>query len=145
MTAKLSFQKLSTIADTVSGAKARQNPQETVAHYVHLAEHLWLPPEVQQLADDLFTTVRQGKTAWASLSGDYGFGKTSATITLWRYANEKKFIAIPPLSCTGFDELAHAVAALAEVQIAILLAIVACVISIICHIMGYLIGDLPLK
>lgn len=116
MTKKATFPKLSAVADTISGAKARQNPQETIAHYELIAEHLWLPTEVQQLADNLFVDVKRKTTAWASLSGDYGFGKTSATITLWKYAKQNDFLAIPPLSCTGFDELAYAVVALAEAQ-----------------------------
>lgn len=116
MTVEQSFSKLSTIADTVSGAKAMRNPQETIVHYENLADHLWISSEVQQVADNLFTSVRQGNTAWMSLSGQYGFGKTSTAITLWQYARKKNFLAIPPLSCTGFDELAHAVVALAEAQ-----------------------------
>jgi hypothetical protein len=115
--ASKSFTRLLAIADTVSGVKARENPQDTIAHYERLVYQLWLPPEVRSLADETFDTVKRGRTAWASLSGAYGFGKTAATITLWDYARTKEFLAIPPLSCTNFDELAHGIAALAGAQL----------------------------
>ncbi len=115
--ASTTFTRLLAIADTVSGVKARENPQSTIAHYERLVHQLWLPPEVRSIADEIFDTVKQGRTAWASLSGAYGFGKTAATITLWDHARTKEFLAIPPLSCTNFDELAHGVAALAEAQL----------------------------
>src|SRR5207244_4526343 len=54
--------------------------------------------------------------AWASLTGPYGFGKTAAGILLWRHAREGGFLAIPPLSCTNYDEFAAGVCALAEEQ-----------------------------
>lgn len=107
---------LSTIADTVSGIRARHDPKGTIEHYEGLARHLWLPSQVQDLAEGMFTTVGKGQTAWGSLSGDYGFGKTSATIALWRYASNQGYLAIPPISCTSFDELAFAVASLAAEQ-----------------------------
>ncbi|MFQ6041404.1 MAG: hypothetical protein ACE5PV_11160, partial [Candidatus Poribacteria bacterium] len=58
----------------------------------------------------------QGSPAWGSLSGPYGFGKTATGITLWNHARCEGFLAIPPLSCTNFDELAYGIAALAEAQ-----------------------------
>lgn len=108
--------KLSPVADTVSGAMARENPAEAVAHYERLAAHLWLAPKVGEVADTILDAVRTGRTAWGSLSGPYGFGKTAAAVSLWRHARERGFLAIPPLSCTNFDELAHGIAALAIAQ-----------------------------
>jgi hypothetical protein len=46
------------------------------------------------------------------VSGPYGYGKTAAGITVWHYAREQGFTAIPPLSCSNFDELAQGIAAL---------------------------------
>jgi hypothetical protein len=110
------MQKLAPVADTVSGVKARENPVETIAHYERFAAHLWLPPKVSEVADNILDVVQKGRTAWGSLSGPYGFGKTAAAISLWSYAREKDFLAIPPLSCTNFDELAHGIAALSIAQ-----------------------------
>jgi hypothetical protein len=90
------------------------DPAETVRHYETLAEQLWLPPRVRLLADGVLAEVRGGRTRWASVSGPYGYGKTAAGIVVWRYSREQGFTAIPPLSCSNFDELGHGVAALAS-------------------------------
>jgi len=108
--------KLSPVADTVSGAMARENPANAIAHYERLAAHLWLAPKVGEVADTILDAVQKGRTAWGSLSGPYGFGKTAAAVSLWSHARERGFLAIPPLSCTNFDELAHGIAALAAAQ-----------------------------
>jgi hypothetical protein len=103
------------VCDTVSGRKAASDPAETVRHYEKLASQLWLPPRVQALADGVMAEVRNERTRWASLSGPYGYGKTAAGIVVWCYAREQGFTAIPPLSCSNFDELGHGVAALASI------------------------------
>lgn len=108
--------KLSPVTDTLSGAKARENPDYALAHYKNIVSHVWLPPKVGVAADTIFDEVRNGRPAWGSLVAPYGFGKTATAISLWNYAREKGFVAIPPLSCTNFDELAHGVAALAMAQ-----------------------------
>ncbi len=108
--------KILPIADTVSGASARENPKGTIDHYNHLASQLWLSPKVSVVADDVLLNVQRGLTTWGSLSGPYGFGKTAAAIALWAYAKDSEFLAIPPLSCTNFNELAYGIVALAGVQ-----------------------------
>ena len=105
------------IADTIGGTDARENPKKAIDHYSHLARQLWLSPEVSRLvAESAFSDRHQGRTTWGSLSGPYGFGKTAAAIALWEKAKNDGFLAIPPLSCTNFNELAHGVAALAGEQ-----------------------------
>ena len=104
------------IVDTISGNAARENPEEALEHYNHLANQIWLSPKVSDVAKGVFSNVQQGRTAWGSLSGPYGFGKTASAIALWEYAKNSGFLAIPPLSCTNFDELASGIAALAGVQ-----------------------------
>ena len=104
------------IADTVSGSTARENPGETLGHYEHLANQLWLSSKVSEVANSVFSSVQQGHTAWGSLSGPYGFGKTASAITLWAHAKDLGFLAIPPLSCTNFNELAAGIASLAGAQ-----------------------------
>ena len=104
------------IADTVSGSSARENPKQVLEHYEHLADQLWLSSKVSDVADSVFSKVQQGHTAWGSLSGPYGFGKTASAIALWAHAKDFGFLAIPPLSCTNFNELAAGVASLAGAQ-----------------------------
>ena len=104
------------IADTVGGTAARENPKRTLDHYNHLANQLWLSSKVSDVADGVFSRVQRGYTAWGSLSGPYGFGKTASAIALWAHARNADFLAIPPLSCTNFDELASGIAALAGEQ-----------------------------
>ena len=104
------------IADTVSGSSARENPEQVLEHYEHLADQLWLSSKVSDVADSVFSKVQQGHTAWGSLSGPYGFGKTASAIALWAHAKDFGFLAIPPLSCTNFNELAAGVASLAGAQ-----------------------------
>jgi hypothetical protein len=100
------------VCDTVSGRKAASDPTEAIGHYERLADHLWLPPQVRQLAEDVFTEIRGGRTRWASVSGPYGYGKTAAGIAVWQHARQQGFTAVPPLSCSNFDELAQGIAAL---------------------------------
>jgi hypothetical protein len=101
------------ICDTVSGRKATSDSAETVRHYQLLADHLWLPPKVRQMANGIFAAVRSGRTRWASVSGPYGYGKTAAGIAVWHHARQEGFTAIPPLSCSNFDELAQGIASVA--------------------------------
>ncbi len=104
------------IADTVSGSAARANPEQTLEHYNRLANQFWLSSKVSEVADNVFSGVRSGHTTWGSLSGPYGFGKTASAIALWAHARDSGFLAIPPLSCTNFNELATGIASLAGVQ-----------------------------
>ena len=102
------------VCDTVSGRKAASDPAAALRHYERLADQLWLPPRVRQLADGILAELRVGRTCWASVSGPYGYGKTAAGVVAWRYAREQGFTTIPPLSCSNFDELAQGVAAMAS-------------------------------
>ncbi len=104
------------IADTVSGSAARENPKHTLEHYNRLANQFWLSSKVSDVADNVFSGVQRGHTTWGSLSGPYGFGKTASAIALWAHAKKSGFLAIPPLSCTNFNELATGIASLAGVQ-----------------------------
>ena len=104
------------IADTVSGSAARENPKQTLEHYNRLANQFWLSSKVSDVADNVFSGVQCGYTTWGSLSGPYGFGKTASAIALWAHARDSEFLAIPPLSCTNFNELATGIASLAGVQ-----------------------------
>ena len=110
------FLKILPIADTISGSSARENPKQTLEHYERLANQLWLSSKVSDVADNVFSGVQRGYTTWGSLSGPYGFGKTASAIALWAHARDSEFLAIPPLSCTNFNELATGIAALAGVQ-----------------------------
>ena len=104
------------IADTVSGSAARANPEQTLEHYNRLANQFWLSSKVSEVADNVFSGVQSGYTTWGSLSGPYGFGKTASAIALWAHARDSGFLAIPPLSCTNFNELATGIASLAGLQ-----------------------------
>ena len=104
------------IADTVSGSAARENPKQTLEHYNRLANQFWLSSKVSDVADNVFSGVQRGYTTWGSLSGPYGFGKTASAIALWAHARNSGFLAIPPLSCTNFNELAAGIASLAGAQ-----------------------------
>ncbi|MYC76282.1 hypothetical protein F4X10_11015 [Candidatus Poribacteria bacterium] len=104
------------IADTISGSAARENPKQTLEHYNSLANQFWLSSKVSDVADNVFSGVQRGYTTWGSLSGPYGFGKTASAIALWAHARNSEFLAIPPLSCTNFNELAAGIASLAGAQ-----------------------------
>jgi hypothetical protein len=85
------FWSILPIADTVSGTQARENPHDTIDHYQRLQTQLWLAPTVRDVADSMLSHVQQGRTAWGSLSGPYGFGKTAAAISLWIHARDEGF------------------------------------------------------
>lgn len=104
------------IADTISGSTAQEDPQGTLEHYDHLANQFWLSSKVSDVANNVFSNLQHGHTTWGSLSGPYGFGKTASAISLWMHAKESGFLAIPPLSCTNFNELAAGISSLAGAQ-----------------------------
>jgi hypothetical protein len=104
------------VCDTISGHKAAQDAEGTLRHYDLLADRLWLSPRIQELADELLGHIRSSSTRWASISGPYGYGKTAAGVAAWRHAREQGFTAVPPLSCSNFDELARGVAAITSAQ-----------------------------
>lgn len=108
--------RLPAIADTISASKAWKQPEQALQHYESLAKRLWLPPKLASMASDVFRVVEKRQTAWGSISAPYGFGKTAATIALWSQAREEGFVAVPPLSCSNFDDLARGIAALAVIQ-----------------------------
>jgi hypothetical protein len=109
--------RLLPISDTVNGSHARERPADVLAHYEQLSGRLWLPPQLDAFGKAIFDGIGGGRTKWASLTGPYGFGKTAAGILLWQQAREADFLAIPPLSCTNYDEFAAGVAALAAAQL----------------------------
>jgi len=45
------------IADTVSGTQARENPHETIDHYQRLQTQLWLASKVRDVADGMLVSV----------------------------------------------------------------------------------------
>jgi len=104
------------VADTISGIKAASAPSDALTHYERLSKNLWLAPALQQFADNILVETQREKTAWGSISGPYGFGKTASAIALWDYARQSDYLAIPPLSCMNFDELAVGIKALAQEQ-----------------------------
>jgi len=110
-------ERLLPISDTVNGSHARERPADVLAHYERLSGRLWLPPQLDAFGKAIFDGIDGGRTKWASLTGPYGFGKTAAGILLWQQAREAGFLAIPPLSCTNYDEFAAGVAALAAAQL----------------------------
>jgi hypothetical protein len=109
--------RLLPISDTVSGSRAQDCPGDVLVHYERLSGQLWLPPQLEAFGKAILDGVGGGRTTWASLTGPYGFGKTAAGILLWQQAREAGFLAIPPLSCTNYDEFAAGVAALAAEQL----------------------------
>lgn len=109
--------RLLPISDTVNGSRARECPADVLAHYERLSGRLWLPPQLDAFGNAVFDGIGGGRTTWASLTGPYGFGKTAAGILLWQQARKAGFLAIPPLSCTNYDEFAAGVAALAAEQL----------------------------
>jgi len=109
--------RLLPISDTVDGCLARECPANVLAHYERLSRWLWLPPQLEAFGKLIFNGIDGSRTKWATLTGPYGFGKTAAGILLWQQARVAGFLAIPPLSCTNYDEFAAGVAALAAVQL----------------------------
>jgi hypothetical protein len=109
--------RLLPISDTVNGSRARECPGDVLAHYEHLSGRLWLPPQLGEFAKTVLGGIGVKRTTWASLTGPYGFGKTAAGILLWHQARQAGFLAIPPLSCSNYDEFAAGVAALAAEQL----------------------------
>ncbi|MDW8243297.1 MAG: ATP-binding protein [Thermogemmata sp.] len=103
------------ICSTMTANQARLNPANVLKHYEHLYKQLWPTPELDAFAKLIFDRLDAGRTSCATLTGPYGFGKTAAGILLWHQACEAGYIAIPPLSCVDYDELAAGVASLATV------------------------------
>ena len=66
-------------------------------------------PILAELRRTFIEQVSQGKTPKSCLVAPFGYGKTSTAIGLWKACQEAGLLAVPPISCSSFTELAHAI------------------------------------
>jgi hypothetical protein len=86
----------------------------TAAQEVHLS-YKWHAatyveqPDLVGLRERFVEAIQQAKTPKACLSGPFGYGKTASAIGLWSACQQAGLLAVPPISCSSFAELAQVV------------------------------------
>lgn len=55
------------------------------------------------------SNILDGRTPKACLVAPFGYGKTTTAIGIWEACGKEQLLAIPPISCTSFPELARAI------------------------------------
>jgi hypothetical protein len=66
-------------------------------------------PAVADLRRSFLEAIRAGITPKACLVAPFGYGKTSTAIGIWHACRESGVLAVPPISCGSFTDIARAV------------------------------------
>lgn len=67
------------------------------------------PPPLADLRRAFTTAVRSSDTPKGCLVAPFGYGKTASAIGIWRACQKEGLLAVPPVSCGSFTELASAI------------------------------------
>lgn len=66
-------------------------------------------PAVADLRRSFIEAIRAERTPKACLVAPFGYGKTSTAIGIWHDCRESGILAVPPISCGSFTDVARAV------------------------------------
>ncbi|WLR46562.1 hypothetical protein LC065_13395 [Halobacillus litoralis] len=94
------------VINTVSSEELITSPDNVERNYMkHAMTHMSLG-NTKDYEKRLFRYLVQNKRAFSGLvTGDFGLGKTSLLVYLWKQCNEKGIMAIPPFSWRSLDDL----------------------------------------
>jgi len=92
------------------GAEALHSSPSDVrdAYDWHAASYVEQPP-LADLRRSFIDAVREHKTPKACLVAPFGYGKTASAIGIWRACQGARLLAVPPVSCGSFTEVARAI------------------------------------
>lgn len=97
------------IVSTFAADALRQAPAAVGAAYTeHAATYVEQPP-LLELRRRFVAAVLDAKTPKACLVAPFGYGKTASAIGIWQACREAKLLALPPVSCGSFTDIARAI------------------------------------
>ncbi|MGG4169242.1 hypothetical protein ABEW00_17505 [Rossellomorea vietnamensis] len=98
--------KKNPVINTASSEELISSPENVERNYLkHAMTHMSLG-DTQDYEKRLFRYLVQNKRAFSGLvTGDFGLGKTSFLVYLWKQCNEKGIMAIPPFSWRSLDDI----------------------------------------
>lgn len=97
------------IVSTFGVDALRSSPLEVRDAYDwHAATYVEQPP-LTELRQKFIAAVLAGTSPKACLVAPFGYGKTATAIGIWHACRQVNLLAVPPISCGSFAELARAV------------------------------------
>ncbi|NKW96660.1 hypothetical protein [Bacillus toyonensis] len=98
--------KKNPVINTASSEELILSPDSVERNYIkHAMTHMSLG-DTKDYENRLFRYLLKNKRAFSGLvTGDFGLGKTSFLVYLWRQCNAKGIMAIPPFSWRSLDDL----------------------------------------
>lgn len=97
------------IVSTFGAEALRGSPSDVRDAYDwHAASYVEQPP-LADLRRSFIDAVRENKTPKACLVAPFGYGKTASAIGIWRACQGARLLAVPPVSCGSFTEIARAI------------------------------------
>ncbi|OAN40567.1 hypothetical protein A6A03_04460 [Chloroflexus islandicus] len=97
------------IVPTFSARSLRDTSAEVRDVYEWHAKTYVEQPALAELRGSFLQAVQEAKTPKACLIAPFGYGKTASAIGLWHACRQAGVLAIPPVSCGSFTELADAI------------------------------------
>ncbi len=91
-----SLEKLRAIADTVRVEDIEKAPDAVLARYELYAEAYFVLESVKQMRQKLIDLIKHGRAVTGYLSADFGYGKTTTAIYLWKQCLNNGIVAVPP-------------------------------------------------
>ena len=91
-----SLDGLRAIADTVRAEDIEKTPQDVLARYELYAEAYFELESVKQMRQKLIDLIKHGRAVTGYLSADFGYGKTTTAIYLWKQCLDNGIVTVPP-------------------------------------------------
>lgn len=99
----------SPVVATFDTGALQLSPEDVCDTYSRQAATYVEQPVLAAFRERFIDGVREAKAPKACLVAPFGYGKTATTIGLWQACQEAGLLAVPPVSCTSFADLARAV------------------------------------
>lgn len=92
------------------GTDALSSSAERVrSTYEWIADTYVEQPSISGWQSAFLNAVRERKTPKASIVAPFGYGKSATAIGVWQACKAAGILAVPPLACSSFAEIAYAV------------------------------------
>ncbi len=91
-----SLERLRSIADTVRAEDIEASPETVRVQYEPYAEAYFVLESVNRVKDRLISQIKSGRSVTGYISADFGYGKTTTAIYLWKQCLDNRIVAVPP-------------------------------------------------
>lgn len=85
------------------------NAGHVADHYAWHAATYVEQPTLHELRTGFIEAICQARTPKACIIAPFGYGKTATIIGLWQACQDAHILAVPPIACTSFTQIAQAV------------------------------------